>query len=70
MICYDDPENQQRWISEVKKTLPHFSSEIEKIYENPFIYYKNLVKTTPNLKFRDIFYKTKKFEKLIDQRMI
>ena len=65
MICYDDPEYQQRWISEIKQALPNFSYEITTMYEEPFMRYGNLVKQTPNLTFRDVFYKTKKFKKLI-----
>ena len=70
MICYNDPKDQQRWISEVKKALPNFLFEIETIYEKPFIYYKDLVQKTPNLTFRDVFYKTKKFEKLTENDIV
>lgn len=61
MICYDDPIYQQRWISEVKRTLPHFSSEVTTMYEAPFLRYQYLVKKIPDLTFRDVFYQTEKF---------
>jgi hypothetical protein len=61
MICYVDPEDQQRWISEVKRALPHFVSEITSIYEEPLQRYTPSIlkgELTP----RDVFYKTERFQ--------
>lgn len=65
MICYKDPEYQQRWISEVKKNLPHFSHDIEIMYEKPFLKYGHLVKKIPGLTFRHVFYEPEKCESYI-----
>ena len=70
MICYDDPNRQQRWISEVREALPHFALEIAQAYERPFEKYASLVEETPGLTFRDVFYKTRKFQEVLTQRMI
>lgn len=65
MICYNDPKNQQRWISQVKIALPQFTSTIEKVYEQPFHEYKHWVNKRTGLTFRDIFYLTKKFQQYL-----
>lgn len=60
MICFDDPESQQRWISEVKTALPQFASQIDENYLIPYESYALVVAKT-DLSFRDVFYKTSKF---------
>nr|YP_009367793.1 putative LAGLIDADG homing endonuclease [Neodangemannia microcystis]YP_009367836.1 putative LAGLIDADG homing endonuclease [Neodangemannia microcystis]ARK14803.1 putative LAGLIDADG homing endonuclease [Neodangemannia microcystis]ARK14807.1 putative LAGLIDADG homing endonuclease [Neodangemannia microcystis] len=65
MICFKDPQDQQRWISEVKNALPQFESEISTIYEIPFQRYGDLVEKNRKLTFRDIFYKTPKFVSIL-----
>lgn len=69
MICFKDPKNQQRWISEVKKALPEFQSEIEKNYEVPFNRYQKTV-LKGELTFRDIFYQTAKFKSFSENDIV
>lgn len=69
MICFKDPKNQQRWISEVKQALPEFQSEIEKNYEIPFNRYQKLVLKN-ELTFRDIFYQTAKFKSFSENDIV
>ena len=61
MLCYRDPKQQQRWISEVKKALPNFASEINHIYERPFERYATLVEQNPTINFGHVFFKAPKF---------
>ena len=70
MICYDDPEYQQRWISEVKQALPNFASEIRTMYEMPFLNYGQLVKKIPNLTFRHVFYQPQKCQTWLSENDI
>lgn len=69
MICFKDPESQQRWISEVKQALPQFQSEIEILYEMPFHRYREKV-INKLLTFRDIFYQTAKFQELSENDIV
>lgn len=65
MICYSDPVLQQRWISEVTSNLPHFKEHIDSAYLEPCKTYTDLVTSTRDLRFFDVFYQTDRFQKMI-----